>query len=240
MAMVSVAATFAPNATNGMDPLRPLDPLIAEWVTFILLGTFFLLALINWNSPRKWRLLTQAMFRKRLGRQALREELDLRDRTFIGLLVVAVAVVAIFFWQGSFLTSSTAPPTFIPIALAVLLVLIGQALLLRLIAILLQADRGLQEHLYTGLLLFILCGILLLPLVVLIAYRSEWRWPLLITGMVVVVSSLFYRWLRAMWIGVGEGVPLRYIIIYLCGAEILPVLLLIHFLRPSLPLLSNL
>lgn len=223
-----------------MDPLRPLDPLNAEWVTAILLAAFLLLALINRNSPRKWRLLTQAMFRRRLGRQALREELDLRDRTFIGLLVVSVAVLGIFLWQSSFLTTGSAPPGFIRIVSILVLVVIGQVVLIRTIAMLVQADGGLHEHLYTGLLLFILCAILLLPLVVLIAYRSEWRWPLLVTGMVVLIVSLFYRWLRALWIGAGEGVPLRYIIIYLCGAEILPILLLIHFLRPSLPLLSNL
>lgn len=223
-----------------MDPLRPLDPLNAEWVTLILLLACFLLALINRNSPRKWRLLTQAMFRKRLGRLALREELDLRDRTFIGLLFVAIAVLAIFIWQSSFLTSGGSPPGFLQIAAAVSIVVVGQALVIWSISLLIQADGGLQEHLYTGLLLFILAGVLLLPLVILIAYRPEWRGPLLIAGLVVLVLSLVYRWLRALWIGSGEGVPMRYIIIYLCGAEILPLLLFIHLLRPSIPFLSHL
>ncbi len=227
-----------PNAEE-MDPLRNLDPLNAEWVTLVMLAAFFMLALINKNSPRKWRLLTQAMFRKRLGRQALREELDLRDRTFIGLLVVAICVLAMFIWQVVVLATETAP-YFPHIMLAVLAVVIGQALVIHGISAMVKADGGLEEHLFTGLLLFIMAGVLLIPLVLLIAYRNEWRLPLLITGGVVLISSLIYRWLRAIWIGAGEGVPSRYIIIYLCGAEILPLLLLIHVFRPSFPFLSHL
>jgi hypothetical protein len=223
-----------------MDLLRPLDPLNAEWVTLLLLIAFFMLAVINMNSPRKWRLLSQAMFRKRLGRQALREEVDLRDRTFVVLLLVAVAVLALFIWQLVTFATAAVPPAFPAILVGALALVAAQAMLVWLLGALVKADGGLLEHLYSGLLLFILAGVLLLPLVVLIAYRPEWRAPLFWTGMVVLVSSLLFRWLRAIWIGSGEGVPARYIIIYLCGAEILPLLLLIHALRPSFPTLSHL
>ncbi len=225
---------------GSADMLRAMDPLNAEWVTLILLFSFALLAMINVNSPRKWRLLTQAIFSMRLGRQALREEIDLRDRTLLGLVSIAVAVLALFIWQGAMLVAAAAAPPFHHVMLLVFAVVLGQALLVWFLGALVKADGGMQEHLYTGLLLFILAGIILLPLVVLIAYRAEWRLPLLIAGAVLLVLSLIYRWVRAFWIGSGEGVPSRYIIIYLCGAEILPLLLLIHALRPSIPSLFNL
>jgi hypothetical protein len=222
-----------------MDRLRAFDPLNAEWVTLILFGAFLLLALINWNSPRKWRLLSQAMFRMRLGKQALREELDLRDRTFIGLLVLAVAVLALYIWQGATVVGIAGPFAFWKIVLGVAAVVLAQAFVVQAIGILVKADGGLHEHTYTGLLTFILAGVLLLPLVVLIAYRDEWRNELLIAGGSILVLTLIFRWLRAFWIGAGEGVPARYIIIYLCGAEILPLLLLIHVLRPAIPILTT-
>jgi hypothetical protein len=218
-----------------LDRLRMPDALGEEWVTMVLLASFFLLALINLNSPRKWRLLSQAMFRMRLGRQALREEVDLRDRTFIGLLLVAICVLALFLWQAGMLLGMAGPPVYADLVLLVFAVVLVQSLVVWSIGALVRADGGLMEHLYTGLLLFILGGVLLLPLVVLMAYRVEWRWPMLWTGAILLVALLIYRWLRALWIGRAEGVPGRYIIIYLCGAEILPLLLLIHALRPSIP-----
>ena len=45
------------------------------------------------------------------------------------------------------------------------------------------------------------------------------------------IHHLAYRWLRGVWIGLGEGVPLRYIILYFCAAELMPVLLAVHAWR---------
>ncbi len=103
-----------------------------------------------------------------------------------------------------------------------------------------RVSAGVEEYLYTGFLIFILTGMAMLPLVVLIAYRSAWRPGLILAGVVVLVLLLLYRWLRGAWIGMGEGVPLRYIILYFCAAELLPVLLAIdHWRRYSSPLFHS-
>jgi hypothetical protein len=96
---------------------------------------------------------------------------------------------------------------------------------------LLRTDGGLAEHIYTGLLLFVLGGLVLLPVVAVVAYRAEWRWSALPVGAVLLLLLLIYRWVRGGWVGWVVGTPLRHIIIYLCAAEILPVLLLISALR---------
>lgn len=219
-----------------MEPrLRTLDPLNAEWVTLVLVVVLAALAYTNINSPRKWRLLAQGMFRMRLGRQTLREEIDLQDRTFIGLLLVAVAVLAMFLWQGAVLLDPADRPPYHWFALGVATVLLIQGVLLRFIAAVSATDRGITEFLSTGLLLFILMGVALLPVVALMAYRSQWRPVLLPAGMAVVAILVLYRWVRGAWVGTSEGVPLRYIILYLCAAEIVPILLLIHAWRSTLP-----
>jgi hypothetical protein len=61
-----------------------MPPLNAEWVTVVLLLVVLLMALDQGGSPRKWRLLGSSMFSMRLGKQALREEMDLQDRTLLG------------------------------------------------------------------------------------------------------------------------------------------------------------
>jgi len=217
------------------DKVRGVDPLNAEWVTALLFAVFVLLALINVGSPRKWRLLGQAMFRMRLGRQALREEIDLQDRTLLGLVVVAWLVLGLFAWQALQFSSTGALPGFPTLLGVVAAIVVVQALVLQVLSGLLRVDHGIAEHLYTGLLLFILAGLVLLPVVVLLAYRSAWRPGLVVAGTVVVGLMLVYRWVRGAWIGLGEGVPVRYIILYLCAAEILPVLLLLSTLRHPSP-----
>jgi len=221
-----------------LDSLRPVDPLSSEWVTVLLLLVVLLMALINMSSPRKWRLLGQSMFRMRLGRQALREEMDLQDRAFLGLLLVATGVLALFGWQA--LTVQGVAPVFPSLVGFVAGIIVAHYVVLRTVGALMRASAGMEEYLYTGFLLFILTGMAMLPLVVLIAYRSAWRPGLIVAGVVVLVLLLVYRWIRGAWIGLGEGVPLRYIILYFCAAELLPVLLVVdHWRTTSSPLFHS-
>ncbi len=222
-----------------VDHPRAVDPLNAEWVTVVLLSVFALLAMTNLSSPRKWRLLTHAMFRMRLGRQALREEVDLQDRTLLGLLLAAAGITALYVWQMLVQAGGDEVPTYLGLIGIVAGVLIAQSALLRVVGGVLQVDHGLDEFLYTGLLLFILLGALLLPITVIIAYHIEWRTGALAIGAVLVGLLLLYRWVRGAWIGVGEGVSPRYIILYLCTAEILPVLLVLRASRHSITTLLN-
>lgn len=208
-----------------------MDPLNAEWVTVVLLLVVVLTVVIQVGSPRKLRLLGQSMFSMRLGKQALREEMDLQDRAFLGLLLVGTTVIGLFWWQYLAVAGGAPPyPALLGLLLAVVL---GQYVLLRSVGILLRIRDGVEEYAYTGLLLFILAGLVLLPLVVFIAYQPAWRQGAVSGGGAALVLLLLYRWLRGVWIGWGEGVPLRYIILYFCAAELIPVLLVIDHWRTT-------
>ncbi|MBK6370210.1 MAG: DUF4271 domain-containing protein [Flavobacteriales bacterium] len=222
---------------SGTDHLRNLDPLNAEWVTAVLLLVLLVLALINTSSHRKWRSLGRSMFRMRLGRHALREEMDLQDRAFLGLLVVGATVLALFAWQALVLAGhGSSFPLLVGLVAGVVL---GHYLLLRLLGGLLRAAPGVEEYLYTGFLIFILAGVLLLPLVAFMAYQAHWRPWVLVVGLSLLAALLLYRWFRGAWIGVEEGIPLRYIILYFCAAEILPVLMVLHHWRSTPSLLFH-
>jgi len=218
------------------DRLRTADPLNAEWTTLVLLVVLAVLAATNTSSPRKWRLLGQALFRMRLARQTLREEIDPRERGLLGLLLAAVAVLALFGWQVFVLEAPERAPPYPVLFTALTAVVVAQGVVLRAIAGLFRTDHGLSEYLATGLLLFVVAGLAMLPVTALLAYRSAWRPALLVVGAVLLALLLLYRWVRAAWIGMGEGVSLRHIILYLCAAEVVPVLLLAAALgRPPVP-----
>lgn len=211
------------------DALRVDDPLNAEWVTALLLLVVLLMMLIQVGSPRKWRLLGRSMFSMRLGKQALREEMGLRDRAFLGLLVVGAVLLALFGYQVMTLHGEAAPFPMVMGAIAATVLV--HFVLLSALGSLLRIDDGVHEYIYTGFLLFILAGLVVLPMVVFIAYQPTWREWAVTTGGILLGLLLLYRWVRGGWIGLGEGVPVRYIILYFCAAELMPVLLVIDHLR---------
>lgn len=210
--------------------LRGSDPFAAEWATGVFISCLLILATINLGSPRKWRVLRQAAFRLRLGRQTLRDEVDTSDRNLLGLLGVATASTAMLLWQAGIMLGPSGIPEYWMVFLGLTLLISMQALLLRITSAMALADGGITEYLYSGTLLYAAVGIALLPLVILVAYNPEWRQALLVAGLVLAVLGLLYRWVRGALVGLSEGVSLRYIFLYLCAAEILPLALVLHHL----------
>ncbi len=206
------------------------DPLGSEWVTAMLLLVVVLLAYTNVASPKKWRLLWGAFFTLRLGRQVMREDIDLQDRTLIGLLFAGLLVVSLFAYQATVLLGvpGTGLVVFARLLAGVVGVMVGQFLLLWLVGVLFRGDGGLQEYLYTLVLITVMLGMVLLPVALLMAYQPGMRPYLLPVGLLLMVAMVLYRWVRAVVIGVGEGVPPRHVFLYLCAAEMLPVALAFH------------
>ncbi len=209
------------------ETLRATDPLAGDWILLVMLAALGMLGWINLVSPKKWRLLTRSFFSFRLGRQSLRDELDLQDRTLIGLAVMASAAVALFAYQFAVVKGHLPPGVglWARIFGFTLLVLVVQVVLVRLAGGLFQVDGALAEYMYTIVLLQVVLGLCLLPISASIAWPHwmEWRTWGLWAGLGLAGLVTVLRWLRAAVLGLGEGVPLRYVFIYLCALEILPV-----------------
>jgi len=211
----------------------PDDPFTALWAAGVFLCCLVILATVNIGSPRKWRVLRQAALRMRMGTQALREEADAGDRTVLSLLAVAVAALAMLLWQAAVTHGGEAPPSFLYFFIGTAAVMAVPTVLLRLIALLARADAGISEYLHTGNLLHAAVGIAILPLVMLAAYQAPWRAALILAGLVILGAGILYRWLRGALIGLSAGVPLRFVLLYLCAAEIGPLLIALNSLRNS-------
>lgn len=216
----------------------PDDPCTALWATGIFVCCLAILATVNIGSPRKWRVLRQAALRLRVGTQALREEADAGDRAVLGLLAVAVAALSMLLWQATVTHSAEEAPSFLHFFIGTAVVMAAPTLLLRLIALLARADAGISEYLHTGKLLHAAVGIAILPLTMLAAYQAPWRAGLILTGLAILGVAIMYRWLRGARIGLDAGVPMRFVLLYLCAAEIGPLLIALNALRNS-PLLHS-
>ena len=214
---------------------RVVDPLSADWVSLLLLACLLVLTTINVGSPRNWRVLRQSVWRLRMGQQTLREEVDLRDRNVLGLLIVAAVSIALFLWQTGTWQGMAYMPSLVALVSSIIVLLLAQNIMLWTVSVLANADGGASEYLFSGSLLIASLGIVLLPLTALMAFQPAWRDTLLVIGLGLMAAMLLYRWVRGVLIGMGQGVSPGYIFIYLCAAEIMPLLLALHALQPTIP-----
>ena len=163
----------------------------------------------------------------------------MRDRTLTGLVVLSTFVIAMFAYQV-LLYHGWIQHGFVEfgrILLVVAVVAFAQVAFLRAITVLPANDGGTEEYLYTVILMHVVMGLFLLPVVTVMSFpwRVAWREWAWIVGAAIIGFTILFRWVRAATIGMGNGVPLRYIFIYLCALEILPVGLAIEYARQFVP-----
>ena len=222
---------------DRMGTLRFQDPLSADWVALLFVLVLAQLAWTNVTSPKKWRLVMEGAFRTRISRRSMREEIDLQDRSLLGLWWAALVGGALFIYQV--LVQSTLLPNgglrYLEVFSLLALVAVAQVFLQRAVSFVFRGDGGLHEYTYSLVLSYLTMGLSLLPVSVLVTYRPDQRPWLLLVGVSIIALVVVLRWARAVLIGRSAGVPFRHIFIYLCAAEILPVVILLHALRASGP-----
>ncbi len=222
-----------------MDQVRAVDALSSGWLAGVLLLALGIIAWVNMVSPKQWTVLGRSFGALRLGRHRLREDLDLRDRSLTGLVVLSTLVIAMFAYQVLLFHGwiHSGIMEFSRILLVVAAVIVAQVVMVRMIAVLPATDGGTEEYLYTVIVMHVVLGLLLLPVVTLMSFPGqvawrEWAW---ILGVAIITATILFRWVRATTIGLGNEVPLRYIFIYLCAFEILPVALALEHARQFVP-----
>lgn len=216
-----------------MDHLRAVDALSSGWLAGVLLVALGMLAYVNMVAPKQWTVLARSFGALRLGRHRIREELDLRDRTLTVLLVLSTVVIALFAYQVLLFHHWVRPGMsgFWRSLMLVASVITVQLLLLRVLELLTNADGGMHEYLYTVVVFHVVLGLLLLPVATVLAFpfKMAWRDLAWTIGVAFVALAVVFRWVRAGVIGRGNGVPVRYIFIYLCAFEILPTALALDY-----------
>jgi hypothetical protein len=220
-----------------MEALRGVDPLSGDWMALVVLVALGLLGWINLVAPKKWKLITNTVFGLRLGRQSMRDDVDLQDRTLVALVILSMGVMALFLHQWNVLYGGG------PVGLMAwariyglcLAVFSGQMLLLRVLGVVFRGDGGLMEYAYTLLLLNVAVGLALLPVVALMAWPHHFAWRPWVggAGLILLAAMLAFRWFRAVLCGQGGGLSIGYVLLYLCALEILPVALALQHLREN-------
>jgi hypothetical protein len=240
-ASLQVQSIFTEHELPSRNQLSPKERTKGNdgFFAIILFLGFILFVIVRVYSPRKLNQTFIAFVNPAALKQLLREEYAFTNRSSLLLLLIYLLTFPLFALQaarnylhGAFLRADT--PYHLFSAYLLILSIVFAAYLIKILTIRLMSSMfGFQaagsEYIYTVLIFNKVIGLVIYPLVLLIAFAHQLNpGHLLSTGMILLVTLLVYRILRLIQIGLSTAnVSFLYLFLYLCTLEILPFIVLI-------------
>jgi hypothetical protein len=180
--------------------------------------------------------LFEAVVNNNLTNQIVRDENILVQRASVYLSIVFYLVAALFLYEFSLYRGweladiGSGFPRFLFFAILVSAVYALKFLVLKIAGWLFDLERETALYIFNVFLLNNLLGILLLPLIALLAFHSILPADRLFQAALIIVGLLYvYRLFRGLLVGLGtSGFSPLYLFLYLCTLEIAPLLVLLR------------
>jgi hypothetical protein len=212
-----------------MEAIPRTYPYLQEdWMIAILVIMVALLGIIRYNYPNRIVRLLQSIFRARMLRQLMREELVLSHRASLALMIIFSANTALLVYLAakSFGWSAYLQLEqwfFVVVFLAVLLLYLWKIISIRLFQFFFETEGGLSEYLVFSLVFNMLLGLLWIPLILAAVVSLKGAVQVLFMAVLVIfLLGYLARLVRGALIAREHRVFSVYIILYLCALEILP------------------
>ncbi|HLG04308.1 MAG TPA: DUF4271 domain-containing protein [Bacteroidia bacterium] len=216
---------------NGFRP----QPVISEnenwWVAVMLFTSFTMLVVLRVFDHRRLLQLMNGFLRHSSVSILYREEYALTGRVSVLLLLNYLLVLPLFFWQVGrhYQMDVNGLVWFGFMSIGIGLAYFVKIVTVRVLGSVFEVRDAAAEYSYNILLFNKIGGLILFPVVLLLAYARQVPSGILIwAGLCILSIILIYRLLRIFLIGVSTpSVSLFYIILYLCTLEILPFIVII-------------
>lgn len=223
---------------NGPQSLNRTTP---DWVFPMLVLIIVAFAWLRAFYNKYFIQIVTAFFNNNLTNQIVRDENILVQRASILLNLVFNLVAALFLYFVSVHFNWTPAGIGIGLnrylffALVVSAVYAMKFLMLKICGYLFNLDREMAAYIFNIFLVNNLLGILLIPIVAVLAFSVTINVTWVIYGSVALISVAFlYRIVRGFFIGITSPVSsLYYLFLYLCTLEFAPLLVLIKILNPK-------
>jgi hypothetical protein len=230
-------SVFTGHRLGAASTERPaLQHTNSDWMLGVLLLVLTLLGAMRQLNNKRLMSYVSAFFMTRFAGQLQREEYAVSNRTSIALLLCFVLVLSLFIFQvfGYFGVVFPCPPLllYLYICGSVTLVYAGKLLAVRILAGIFNVENEAAEYIFYILLVNQALGMLLLPLVIILAFThlAHPEVPIY-TGLVLIGILFIYRTLRAIGVGVSRlRISGLYLFLYLCTLEFLPIPFAIKYL----------
>lgn len=207
----------------------PLVPFQPDWVFWVFLGMFIILAWIQIFYAHRLRMVVGATFTTRHLHQLAREGNLFNERISIALSLIYVTTVAMVIYQVIRLifhqTSSSIPQfqLYMLIVLAVIGFWSFKVLIMNLLSLIFKTDHINNEYKLNILVTISILGLLLIPVLVFAVYLKTY-WLIYIALGLIGIFSLF-RVIKGFFIGISlTRFSYFFLFVYLCTLEILPLL----------------
>jgi hypothetical protein len=237
---------------NGMNPLQgpglfkghllrtvnpnaqPFEQLNPSWFTITLI---LLLGSLTWFRYFFHKIFTQlvsAFFNTTAANQIVRDESVLLQRASLILSVLSYAMMGLFLyrisyhfhWQIPFF--QTGLLRFTLFSLLVALAYSLKMVAVRFLSTIFDQERPAAHYIFILFLMVMMCGLILLPANILLAYAPDPipQWTLIATFVILTLLFL-YRLIKAasIWLSI-PGSSIFHLFLYFCAFEIAPLLII--------------
>ncbi|MDZ7741983.1 MAG: DUF4271 domain-containing protein [Bacteroidota bacterium] len=207
---------------------RPQESL--NWVTLLLLGVLLLYAMVQFLNYQRLGKLFVSFISRSQARQLIKEG-NLFGKGFtVPLQILAISSISLFLYYflnmlslNEFFEAGFRGYAMIFLAITVLWFL--KVLAIYTSGFLLKTEESSREYSINMLIYFIICGLLLTPVLILGIYTNK---DIILYGGSMLWLIIFFLWIiRALSIGMHErNFSILHLFLYLCTFEILPVIVL--------------
>ncbi|MBL7138548.1 MAG: DUF4271 domain-containing protein [Bacteroidales bacterium] len=207
----------------------PLVSFQPEWIFWVFLGMFLLLAWVQVFDAHRFRMILSATFATRHLHHLMRGGNLMNERISIALPLIYVLSVSMVIYQALLLifhrTSSAISQLqlFLLLSLAVTGFWACKILIMNFLSIIFKTDQTNSEYKLNILVTVSFLGLLLLPLLIFAVYlKSVW---LIYIALGLIACFSIFRLVKGFLIGISlTRFSYFFLFIYLCTLEILPLL----------------
>jgi len=218
-----------------VQPLEAAGQQHSSWAFWFILAGFFILTLTRYYYEKRLKLLGISVFKRSAALQLVRESPLHTHQSFIPLLGIYIISLTLLIFQATDITSPGSASGLNSLLLfagflgVYILAFLLKILIIWLISIIFKNPSTASEYIQTILIYNIVLGIVLLPLILLMAFA--FRDIVLYISLGIALTLMGLRLIRGLAIGLSDtNFSLIHLFLYLCTLEILPLAFIAKFL----------
>lgn len=205
--------------------------MVAEWITYLILGGFILIAILNFLHRKKLVQFFNATFSRNQANLVIREGNPFRKQiTLILTLVYLIAIPLLFysfvvFYLGSDNLIENEIVFYLELALLFLGLFLYKVLFIQFTANIFQTEKPSYELLVNILIFNLIIGLIILPVITLFIYTQ--LDILLYISLGIYFIGLLLRQFRQFMVGLSRSIfSVLHLFLYLCTLELIPVIII--------------
>ena len=217
-----------------MDELFIQRNIIAQaWLVAVLIAVFTLLAIVRINFSKRLTLIINAFLSNRFVDQLSREEQAASNvsNMLLDSIYILNFSMMLYLSAALWIPSVKSMPSgvlFLILALLLFAFIIAKWLVTYLVGWLFNQENIVGELLFQRFLVHSVLGLALIPLVLIAIFSPVFtKWVLMLAGVLVVLMFVARLLRSALHFSGLKRFSVKYIILYICALEILPVLILV-------------